>query len=155
MWSGSCPVPSFSFPYCILVSPARKRHVQSSACCGPKPHLPRAPSGHRIAPDPGKVCERKSCRAGSRRESASPRVRARRQRRGVLAPPLTHSVWAGWAIMDSACSFAEDFTPEYASLYSNLQLYNKRFFFTKTVVIRPRANRMWNRRWLHAREILF
>lgn len=112
MGSGSCPVPSFSFLFSIFVSPARKSHVQSLMCCGPKPHLPRAPSGHRIAQDPGKVCERKSWRAWSRRESsASP---ARRERRGVLALPRTHSVWA---IMDSACSFAEDFTPKFASQY--------------------------------------
>lgn len=67
----SCSLFLFFFSS-IPVSPARKIHVQGCACSGPKPHLPRAPSGHRIAQDPGKVCERKSRRTWSQRESASP-----------------------------------------------------------------------------------
>lgn len=65
----------------------------------------------------GSLKTREKCARENRGEpgaSASPRVRARRERRGVLTLPLTHSVWA---IMDSACSFAEDFTPKFASQY--------------------------------------
>lgn len=133
----------------IPVSRATKSHVQSCACSGPKPHLPRAPSGLRIAPDPGKVCERQSPGARSRRESAGPRAPGaeRRPRAASHSLGLSHHglcVLLCWRFHTQICFPVSD-----------LQLYNKRFLFTKTVVIRPRANRMWNRRWLHAREILF
>lgn len=121
-------------------------------CSGPMPHLPRAPSGQRIAQDPRKVCERKSWRAGSQRESASPGAPAAQGRPRSAAHSLALSGQSHHGLCVLLCW---RFHTPICFPVSNLQLYNKRFFFTKTVVIRPRANRMWNRRWLHAREILF
>lgn len=140
---------SFSFFSSIPVSPARKSNVQSSVCSGLKPHLPRAPSGHRIAQDPGKVCKRKSRRAWNQRESASPGAP------GAEGRPRSASHSLGLSHHGLCVLLCWRFHTQIRYPVSDLQLYNKRFLFTKTVVIRPRANRMWNRRWLHAREILF
>lgn len=53
------------------------------------------------------------------------------------------------------CSAPPGLAPNFLFPVFRPPLYNKSFLFTKTVVIRPRVNRMWNRLWLHAREILF
>lgn len=53
------------------------------------------------------------------------------------------------------CSAPPGSAPKFLFPIFRPALYNKSFLFTKTVVIRPRVNRMWNRLWLHAREILF
>ena len=133
--------------------PSSKEKARSKLVCGgPMPHLPRAPSGQRIAQDPRKVCERKSWRAGSQRESASPGAPAAQGRPRSAARSLALSGQSHHGLCVLLCW---RFHTQICFPVSNLQLYNKRFFFTKTVVIRPRANRMWNRRWLHAREILF
>ena len=149
--STCCGIGLLSCPLFLLSVPAplvRKSHPQRSVRGGPKPHLPRAPSGHGIAPDPGKVCERKSQRAWSRRESASPGAPSEgRPRPAWHSLPLSHH---GLCVLPR-----RGFRTPICFPISSLRLYNKRFLFTKTVVIRPRANRMWNRRWLHAREILF
>lgn len=108
-----------------------------------------APSGHRIAPDQGEKCGREDRSEPELRECASERGRAGRRASSRRAHSLGlshhgHCVLLHWRFHTQICF-----------PISNLQLYNKRFLCTKTVVIRPSANRMWNRRWLHAREILF
>lgn len=126
----------------------RQGTLQALSVRGPKSHLPRGPLW---APDrsrPGrKVWERGSRWARAARVCERGRAGRRASSRRAHSLGLSHHglcVLLHWRFHTQICF-----------PISNLQLYNKRFLCTKTVVIRPSANRMWNRRWLHAREILF
>lgn len=97
-----------------------------------------------IAPDPAK-CVREGI-------VGSPSSRSQWRAEGRLRP-ASHSL--GLSHHGLCVLLCRGFHTQIGSPKSNPRLHNKRFLFTETVVIRPRANRMWNRRWLHAREILF
>lgn len=105
------------------------------------------------------VCERAAALTGSP-SGAGPRRRCRLCR---CCPParaeaarlrLRRSLRLGHRRC-RRCSAPPGLAPKFLLPIFWPQLYNKSFLFTKTVVIRPRVNRMWNRLWLHAREILF